>query len=90
MDEDDLRYSTASQTIANYIQQKYSRENHKIGEPIYQSHISKDILSKFDFVNYLEIISLEGAVNGAIKPNMTQYIELLADNMTIKVVPYED
>ena len=89
MDEDDLRYSTASVTIANYLEKLYSRENHKIGEPIYQSHISKDILSKFDYVKYLEIINLEGAIDGAIKPNNTQYVELLAENITVKVVPYE-
>ena len=89
MDEDDLRYSTASVTIASYLEDLYSRKNHKIGEPIYQSHLSKDILSKFDFVKYLEVVNLEGAVNGAIKPNNTQYVELLAENMTIKVVPYE-
>ena len=89
MDEDDLRYTTASTTIADYLEKLYSRENHKIGEPIYQSHLSKDIISKFDYVKYLEIINLEGAVDGAIKPNNTQYVELLADNITIKVVPYE-
>jgi len=89
MNEDDLRYTSTSTTIATYLESLYSRENHKIGEPIYQSHISKDILSKFDYINYLEILSLEGAVDGAIKPNMTQYVELLAENITVKVVPYE-
>lgn len=89
MDEDDLRFSSAGVTIANYLEKLYSRENHKIGEPIYQSHISKDILSKFDYVKYLEIINLEGATDGAIKPNNTQYVELLAENITVKVVPYE-
>ena len=89
MDKDDLRYSSTGITIAEYLEQLYSRKNHKIGEPIYQSHISKDILSKFDYINYLEIISLEGAINGAIKPNNTQYVELLAENITVKVVPYE-
>ena len=89
MDADDLRYSTASVTIAKYLEQMYSRKNHNIGEPIYQSHLSKDILSKFDYVKYLEVLNLDGAVDGAIKPNNTQYVELLADNITIKVVPYE-
>lgn len=89
MNEDDLRYSTTGTTIANYLEQLYSRDNHKIGDPVYQSHISKDILSKFDYINYLEILNLEGAVEGAIRPNNTQYVELLADNITIKVVPYE-
>ena len=89
MDEDDLRYSTASKSIATYLENLYSRENHKIGEAIYQSHISRDILTKFDYVKYLEIVSLEGAVDGAIRPNNTQYVELLAENITVKVVSYE-
>ena len=89
MDKDDLRYSSAGTSVATYIESKYSRENHKIGEPIYQSHISRDILSKFEYIQYLEIISLEGAVDGAIKPNNKQYVELLATNTTVKVVPYE-
>lgn len=89
MDSDDLRYSTTGITVAEYLEQLYSRQNHKIGDPIYQSHISRDILSKFDYIKYLEIISLEGAINGAIRPNNTEYVELLADNITVKVVPYE-
>ena len=89
MDKDDLRYSSAGISVATYIESKYSRENHKIGEPIYQSHISRDILSKFDYIQYLEIISLEGAEDGAIKPNNKEYIELLTENTTVKVVPYE-
>ena len=89
MDEDDLRYSSTDKTIAEYLEEKYNRKNHKIGEAIYQSHISRDILSHFDYIKYLEIVSLSDAVDGAIKPNNTQYIELLAKNITIKVVPYE-
>lgn len=89
MDKDDLRYQSAGYTISDYIANKYSRKNHKIGEPIYQSHISRDILTNFSFVKYLEIIELEGAIDGAIKPNNTQYVELLLDNITVKVVPYE-
>lgn len=89
MDEDDLRYSTVSTAVSLFIENKYSRKYHKIGEPIYQSHISRDILSKFPYISYLEIISLEYSENGAIKPNNTQYVELLAENITVKVVPYE-
>lgn len=89
MDQDDLRYASASTTIATYLENLYARDKHKIGEPIYQSHISKDIISKFDYIKYLEILELEYSVDGAIRPNNTQYIELLAENITIKVVPYE-
>ena len=89
MDENDLRYTTASTTIAEYLESLYGRDNHKIGDPIYQSHLSKDILSKFDFVKYLEITNLQGAVDGAIKPSNKEYIELLAKNIVVKVVPYE-
>lgn len=90
MDEDDLRYNSAGVMIANYLEELYSRKTHKIGDAIYQSHISRDVLSAFDYVKYLEIISLTESVDGAIKPNRKQYVELLASNITVKVVPYEE
>lgn len=91
MDANDLRYNSAEYTIKDFILKEYSRENgRKIGEALYQSHISKDILSTFDYVKYLEVLQLSGSVNGAIKPNNKQFVELTEENVTIKVVPYEE
>ena len=89
MDQNDLRYSTTGDSIKVFLADLYNRDNFKIGEPVYKSHISKDILSNFNYINYLEILSLQYEVDGAIKPNKTQFVELLIDNMTINVVPYE-
>ncbi|MBO7615062.1 MAG: hypothetical protein J6T15_05140 [Bacilli bacterium] len=90
MDEEDLRYSTTSGSVKAYLEQLYSRKNRKIGEAVYTSHIFKEILDHFDYIDYLEIISLEYSVAGAIKPNYTQFVELLGTNMTVNVLPYEE
>ncbi len=89
MNDEDLRYNSTSNAVALFLQETYSRTNRKIGEAVYTSHIFKEILDKFDYINYLEILSVEYASAGAIKPNNTQFVELLADNITVNVLPYE-
>lgn len=89
MNDEDLRFDTTGATVATFLESEYSRENHKIGEAVYTSHIFKDILNNFDYINYLEITFVEYAVAGAIKPNNTQFVELVADNITVNVLPYE-
>ena len=89
MDKDDLRYNATSGSIGAYLEEIYSRKERKIGEPVYTSHIFKEILDKFDYIQYLEITSVEYAVAGAIKPNNTQFVELLSKNITVNVLPYE-
>ena len=89
MDEDDLRFGSTATTIANFIENAYKRGIRKIGEALYTSHLFKDIIDNFSYINYLEITSVEYAVNGAIRPNNTEYVELLADNITVNVLPYE-
>ena len=89
MDEEDLRYATTSGAISAYLEDTYSRTNRKIGEAVYTSHIFKEILDQFDYINYLEIASVEYADAGAIKPNNTQFVELLAENITVNVIAYE-
>lgn len=90
MDKYDLRYNTTSESIRKFIVDKYSRDNRKIGQALYKSHLSSDILDEFDYINYLEIVSLEREVNGAIIPNGLQYIDLVFENITVVMVPYTE
>lgn len=89
MDDEDLRFKTTSGAIGGFLESSYSRANRKIGEAVYTSHIFKEILDKFDYIKYLEITSVEYSVGGAIKPNNTQFVELLSKNITVNVLPYE-
>lgn len=89
MNEEDLRYATTSGAIGAYLESSYSRSNRKIGEAVYTSHIFKEILDQFNYINYLEIVDVEYSTAGAIKPNNTQFVELLSKNITVNVLPYE-
>ena len=89
MNEEDLRFSTTSGAIGGYLEETYSRSNRKIGEAVYTSHLFKEILDKFNYIDYLEITYVEYSEGGAIKPNNTQFVELLSKNITVNVLPYE-
>lgn len=89
MDDEDLRYNSTSALVGAFLEDKYSRVNRKIGEPVYTSHIFKEVLDQFTYIKYLEITDIEYAVAGAIKPNNTQFVELLSKNITVNVLPYE-
>ena len=89
MDSEDLRFESTSGAIGGFLEDTYSRKNRKIGEAVYTSHIFREILDQFDYINYLEITYVEGSVAGAIKPNNTQFVELLSENITVNVIPYE-
>lgn len=90
MDSYDLRYNTTASSIKSFLVDRYSRYNRSIGQAIYKSHISSEILDNFGYINYLEILSLEGESNGALKCNNLQYIDLVAENITVQVVPYTE
>ena len=55
MDKDDIRFKTSSAAIKDFIINKYSRKNLKIGEPIFASVIGSDILTNFDYIRYCEV-----------------------------------
>lgn len=88
LDRYDLRYDTVAGSIREFLLETYSRYNRKIGQALYKSQISSEILKEFDFLNYLEIISLEGESNGALRVNNLQYIDLIPENISIMTVPY--
>ena len=90
MDRYDLRYDTTAASIKSFLVDKYSRYNRKIGQAMYKSHISAEILDQFDYIDYLEVLNLEGEINGALKCNNLQYIDLIYDNITVQVVPYTE
>ena len=91
MDQYDLRYGSASTAIKDYIVSYYSRANgRKIGQALYKSHISSVITSYFDYVKYIEVLLLEGESDGAIKPNNLTFIDIIADNINVQVVPYTE
>lgn len=89
MDDEDLRFNSTSSLVGAFLEDKYSRSNRKIGEAVYTSHIFKEILDQFTYIKYLEITYMEYANAGAIKPNNTQFVELLTKNITVNVLPYE-
>lgn len=90
MDQYDLRYSTTAESIKNFLVEKYSRYNRKIGQPIFKSHISSEILDEFNYINYLEITYIENEANGALKCNNLQYIDIVFNNITVQTVPYTE
>lgn len=90
MDEYDLRFSTTGDAIKDFLVELYSRYNRKIGQAMFKSHISSEILDEFPYINYLEILGLEGESKGALKVNNLQYIDLIKDNIAVQVVPYSE
>ena len=55
MDKDDIRFKTSAAAIKDFVINKYSRKNLKIGEPIFASVIGSDILTEFDYIRYCEV-----------------------------------
>ena len=55
MDKYDTRFENTASQIKDFILDKYSRKNLKIGEPIFASVIGSDILQKFDYIRYCEV-----------------------------------
>lgn len=55
LDDDDLRISSISQSIIDYLRVMHNRNRTAIGESIYGSRIGKEILNNFPYVNYIEI-----------------------------------
>ena len=52
MDKYDINYETIDLRVKQFILDKYSRPNMKIGDPIFSSVICSDILTEFPFIRY--------------------------------------
>lgn len=89
LDEDDLRITSISQFIVDYLKLMYSRSRLAIGQSIYGSRIGKEVLNNFPYVNYIEIRDPE--YNIEAKPY--EYIDVangyyqIFVNDTLKYVP---
>ena len=95
MDKDDIRFNTTASQIKNFIVDKYSRKNLKIGEPIFASVIGADILTEFDYIRYCEVRDPEEKIEVLPKgfidvvPNVMEDGRLV-DKVTITMHDYKN
>jgi hypothetical protein len=78
MDKNHIRFNTIADEVLDFVIEKYSRKNIKIGEPIFASVIGSDILNEFDFIRYCEV---------GLPTQTDDKIEVLPKGF-IDVVPY--
>lgn len=78
MDKNHLRFNTIADEVKDFVVEKYSRKNIKIGEPIFASVIGSDILNEYDFIRYCEV---------GLPTQLDDKIEVLPKGF-IDVVPY--
>ena len=95
MDKDDIRFNTTASQIKNFIVDKYSRKNLKIGEPIFASVIGADILTEFDYIRYCEVRDPEEKIEVLPKgfidvvPNVMEDGRLV-DKITVTMHDYKN
>ena len=95
MDKDDIRFKTSSAAIKDFIINKYSRKNLKIGEPIFASVIGSDILTNFDYIRYCEVRDPEEKIEVLprgfidIVPNVLENGELV-DKIILNMHDYKN
>ena len=95
MDKDDIRFKTSSAAIKDFIINKYSRKNLKIGEPIFASVIGSDILTNFDYIRYCEVRDPEEKIEVLprgfidIVPNVLENGELV-DKIIVNMHDYKN
>lgn len=95
MDKDDIRFKTSSAAIKDFIINKYSRKNLKIGEPIFASVIGSDILTNFDYIRYCEVRDPEEKIEVLprgfidIVPNVLEHGELV-DKIIVNMHDYKN
>ena len=78
----DLRASTLESDIKNIILETYNKNNFKIGQGIYSSQLSKQILDKINYCNYIEV----QLPDDSYIPAKMQYLKIIEDNIQITVV----
>lgn len=78
----DLRADSLEATIKSIIMENYSRDKLGIGDSIYASKISKQLLDKIDYCNYIEIIS---PVN-KWEATKIQFYDIKEENIEVTVV----
>ena len=95
MDKDDIRFKTSAAAIKDFVINKYSRKNLKIGEPIFASVIGADILTEFNYIRYCEVRDpaekIEVLPRGFIDvvPNVVQN-GVLVDKVVVNMHDYKN
>lgn len=88
MDTTDLRASGVSLSVKEFLETLYKRGSQRIGQSLYSSHISAAILKEYSYIDYVNIVSMTGEASGRISAGDFDYIEVLADNISIEVSNY--
>lgn len=95
MDGTDIRFKTCAAQIKDFILDKYSRKNLKIGEPIFASVIGSDILTNFDYIRYCEVRDPEEKIEVLprgfidVVPNVVENGELV-DKVIVNMHDYKN
>jgi hypothetical protein len=96
MDKNDVNFNSTSTAVKNFIVNKYSRDNIKIGEPIFASVIGADILTNFNYIRYCEVRDPEEAIEVTprgfidIIPNYLNEEGNLVDKIIVNVHDYQN
>lgn len=78
----DLRAATLESDIKNIILENYDRSVFKIGDGIYSSVISKQLLDKINYCNYIEV----QLPDDSYIPTRMQFLKVIEDNITVEVI----
>lgn len=78
----DLRAETLQSDIIDIILKNYDRSTFKIGDGIYSSKISKQILDEIDYCNYIEV----QLPDDSYIPTKMQFLKVNRDNITIEII----
>ncbi len=83
MDKYDINYETIDLRVKQFILDKYSRPNMKIGDPIFSSVICSDILNEFPFIRYCTTeISEDGNTwSDKLEVNPRGFIDIIPNYM---------
>ena len=90
MDQNDLKYGTAADSIREYIVELFARKSGSIGKSIFRSNLSSKILEAFPFVKYVEILSMTGETDGMIPAGDFDFLDILPENIYITMANYTE
>ena len=101
MNKYDINYETIDLKVKSFILDKYSRNNIKIGDPIFSSVMCSDILNEFNCIRYCTVEISEDGENWSnkLEVNPTGFIDIipnyldgdtLIDKITINKNDYQN
>lgn len=95
MDKYDIRFKDTDIRVKDFILDRFSRKNMKIGQPLFASVIGSDILHEFDYIRYCEVRDPEELIEVTPKgfidiiPNKIQN-GALTDMLIVNVHDYQN